>query len=241
MEADAGEPEGADELTHVFECAGDESAFARGNFGEVRSLVVGEVSLKGDVEAEHVDKESGVEDDFRGFGVGVDIEFRFGCGVAEFGTAAHDGDFAEFLREVFVFEKCQGDIGEGADGDDGEVVIPTRGFVERVPSFFLLVGSGGGLDGEVSESVLAVDVGCGLEFAHQGFLRAAVDGGRLAHKGDDVARVAIGVLVGRVACDGGDADDVESHAVREDDGAQIVNAGIAVDPDFSRIHARTSL
>lgn len=103
MEADTGESEGADKVTHVFECAGDESAFARGNLRKMCPLVVGEVSLEGDVEAEHVDKESGVEDDLRGFGVGVDIEFRFGCGVAEFGTAAHDGDFTEFRGEVFVF------------------------------------------------------------------------------------------------------------------------------------------
>ena len=62
----------------------------------------------------------GVEDDARGFGVHVEIEFRRGGDIAAGERAAHDGDLRNHGGEFGIAAQGESDVGERADGDDGD-------------------------------------------------------------------------------------------------------------------------
>ena len=87
---------------------------------ELLDLRVAEQDFARDVQADHGQRDFGVEDDARGFGVHVEIEFRRGSDVATGERAAHDGDLRNHGGEFGIAAQGESDVGERADGYDGD-------------------------------------------------------------------------------------------------------------------------
>src|SRR5258708_14726694 len=73
----------------------------------------------GYVEANHGEWNAGIEDDARGFGIHVEIEFGGGSDVAAAERAAHDDDGFDERGDGRAGFEDRGDVGERADGDNG--------------------------------------------------------------------------------------------------------------------------
>src|SRR5258708_34776578 len=73
----------------------------------------------GYVQAHHCEWTAGIEDDARGFGIYVEIEFGGGSDVAAAEGAAHDDDGFDERGDGRIGFENRGDVGERADGDDG--------------------------------------------------------------------------------------------------------------------------
>src|SRR6267378_5579526 len=73
----------------------------------------------GYVEANHGEWNAGIEDDARGFGIHVEIEFGGGSDVTAAERAAHDDDGFDERGDGWVGLEDSGDVGERTDCDDG--------------------------------------------------------------------------------------------------------------------------
>jgi hypothetical protein len=88
---------------------------------EGADLLVADDDFASDVEADHGERNAGIEDDARGFGIHVEIEFGRGSDVAAAERATHDDDGFDQRGDRGVGFEDGGDVGERADGDDGNV------------------------------------------------------------------------------------------------------------------------
>src|SRR5271169_2735713 len=83
-------------------------------------LFVVDDDFAGDVEADHSERNSGIENDARGFRVDIDVEFGRRSDVAAAQRAAHDHDCFDERGDSGVGLEDSGDVGERADGDEGD-------------------------------------------------------------------------------------------------------------------------
>jgi len=77
------------------------------------------IDFVGYVQANHGERNARIEDDARGFGIHVEIEFGGGSDVAAAEGAAHDDDGFDERGDGRIGFEDRGDVGERADGDDG--------------------------------------------------------------------------------------------------------------------------
>ncbi len=122
----------------------------------------------GYVQANHGEWNAGIEDDARGFGIHVEIEFGGGSDVAAAERAAHDDDGFDERGDGRVGFEDRGDVGERADGDDGNFAcIRTDDAADEFGG-----GFGDGLEfrfGEIhaTEAVVAVSIFSGDQAANE--------------------------------------------------------------------------
>src|SRR5690606_33317621 len=197
--------------------------------------LLGDDGGEGHVEAEHLHRPAGLEDDRGGLRVGEHVELGGRVVVAAGVGAAHDDEVAGPLHDPRLLPYGQRDVGERPDRDERDL-------------------AGGGAQG-VDDEVHGVPVGGGADrFGEHGVAQAGgsvhvpgadhrVEQGAGAAGGDrDVAqvqelaerqRVPGGHGQVGVAAHGGDGDDLQAGgAGGEGEGHGVVDAGVAVDEDL---------
>src|SRR5580704_1124184 len=201
---------------------------------EGADLFFADDDFAGDVEADHGERNAGIEDDARGFGIHIEIEFGGGSDVAAAERAAHDDDgFDQRSNRGIGFEDG-GDVGERADGDDGN--FARVGADDAANEFGGGFGDGLGFGfGEIhaAEAVVAVGVFGGDEAANE---RSGGAGGYgdVGAAGDFNQAQGVGKSERErdVAADWRDGFDVEfGGAEGEEDGDGVVDAGVGVEDD----------
>jgi hypothetical protein len=223
---------------------GDGGAYGGAEGAHAFDPRTGGQGLVGDVEGHDHQRHAGFEHDISGFGVDVDVELGRGGDVAALETAAaHQDDLGHAGDDVGGALEGGGDVGEGAEGAEGDQAcgVGAEGVDEVVDGVLVLQGMGRLGQRDAVEAGLAVDVFGGDELAFQGAVCACVDGGLVAAEFDDLAGVPLGEGQGHVPGDGGEGKDLKLRAGEgEEDGDGVVLAGVGVDDDLAG-HGRAPL
>src|SRR5690606_40431035 len=109
--------------------------------------------------------ELGAEDDGSGFGVGVDVEFCRGGGVATaIDGGAHDGQLTDAGNDIGSQTQREGQVGQRPDHQDIDLFTGLGGSAESVDQITDAIGAGdfrnlGGARG-ATEAVFAVNILC---------------------------------------------------------------------------------
>ncbi len=170
-----------------------------------------------------------------GFGIVVDVGFGGGVHVAAGNRAAHDHDFFHQRNDRRVFQQGEGDVGERADGDEGDLVRRLVNHLDDQVGTEARVGfafAGGQLD--VGEAVRAVPEFGGDQLLKQRMLGAAGDGNVAAiGEGGELQGVFQALLRGHIAGDDGESADIQFRRIQgEKNGERVVGAGVGIDDYF---------
>ena len=121
--------------------------------------------------------DAGVEDDVGGAGVVVDVEFGVGGDVsADLDRASHDKDLADPAHGVGVSADGEGEVGERAERDDGEVAVRVSHRLGYVLFGGQRVGRGFGVGKRDGHAAGAVVVLAKLELSEEGGVGSEVNG-----------------------------------------------------------------
>ena len=176
--------------------------------------------------------------------VAPDVELGGGGGVAGGQGAAHDAHLLDPARKGRIEAEGGGDVRQRTDGEQGEIRDRVGLLDDELGGQPVPQGHGRRGEGGTVEATFAVDVGAVADVAHQrvGHPFDDGDGGQLGEL-EGLAGVAGGLFEVDVAEDGGQAAHVE-RARGEEDGHDVVVAGVAVDDDGGfrlRAHGRASV
>src|ERR1700730_1005928 len=212
----------ADGILRGFECA---------------DLFVTDEYFAGDVETDHGERNAGIEDDARGFGIHVEIEFGGGSDSASAERAAHDDDGVDQRGDGWVGLEEGGDVGERPDGDDGNLA----GIRADDAADDFAGGFRDGLEfrfGEIhaAEAVVAVGVFGGDQAANERNGGSGGDGDvGAAGYFDEAEGVRKREGERNVAADGRYGFDVEFRGAEgQEDSDGVVHAGVGVEDDAVR-------
>jgi hypothetical protein len=89
---------------------------------ELGEIFAAEQRFVADVETDHGERPSGLEYDLCGFRIVEDVGFGGGVDVAALDGAAHEDDFFDERNDARIFFDGESDVGERADGDEGDLV-----------------------------------------------------------------------------------------------------------------------
>ena len=215
--------------------------------GQALGVAGGGERLVGDVEAVDGERAPAAEDDRRRVRIRVDVELRGrGHVAARPRGAAHHDDLAHLRHQVGVFADEEGEIGERADRDEGDLLVAARAQgvrdeADRPPG---ADRTGRQLHLDPFDPALAVVPHRGHRLAHERPVGPRVDRHvRAPAQRAEEAGVAPGDLQGHVAGDGGDPGELDllGGGERHRDGERVVAAGVAVEEDAAAVRARAGV
>ena len=189
--------------------------------------------------ADKLDGQARAEDDAGGFGVDPDVEFSGGGDVAFAARGpAHDDATAYVADDAWVALEGQGEIGEGAQGDDFDAGVGNDCGDDGVDGVYRVGGTMMRDVAMVAESVGSVKPLRGFQGACERLRGARVNGDVRAAEFDGAEGVAGALIHGDVASDDGDGDDFyERGTERHDEGDCVVGGGVGVDENLAALRS----
>jgi len=175
--------------------------------------------------------DAGLKDDGGRFRVGEHVELAHDAGVAlGMAGAAHDDQLMDFAGYRAILGDGEGHVGEGADGQDGEVSGVLMGRLDDAIDRVLRCQRAlGRRQARVPETVRTVDFRCGQRRLKQRPFRTRVNRCGYVQDFRENQGVAGCELEGGVAVHRRDGDHVQPRAYGGDDRGGVVNTRVGVD------------
>jgi len=217
---------------------GDEGGNGRIYRLQARHILGQEDALVGDIEGNQGEGHAAVKDDVGGMWIDIGVEFGQGRGVALVADRSpHDDHVLDCLHEAGLLAEGESEVGEGANGNDGDLSRRRHDvFDEEIDSVLGDGLGGGGRKLGVAQTGVAVGLGGKQGGLHQGSVAALghrnVTGLCQFQDGEGVDHTLIG---GAVAMDNRQPFEREfGRGQCQEDGGGVVDAGIGIDKDALR-------